>query len=801
MTASRRFSISWLGVAVLALVGSLLVVSPAVAAYSKSAPTGLKATDVSNTSIAMTWKRISGVNRYAIQYSTSSRFSNPKYRVPTGITAQSKANTSINGLKPSTRYYFRIRATTDGGKNLSDWSKSYNRTTSTYVYGAPSAPKASNQRASSVNLNWSETPNAGNYRVRYAPKSGAGAGRYLYTYPISNSVTLTDLRKNTSYKVQVRALEGKVDEKNAPYLLTSYSKESSFSTSEFTTAPASGLAVTSASLNKIQLQWDKVTDADAYRIQYWTSTKDKRYLESFAVPSKAPGTAFDISGDKIKATVTRFCNGASCSSFSAGKTYRFRVTALKSGKRINDYTAASGVGIVASSKPLSYPMNLRVESATNSTIQLSWPVVPGAASYYLQSKLGSTSAKSGYTLGLCTTTACKEQNGRMYVTLARLAGSAVKGNSTYYVRIVSADASNTRQSEYSTSYTKATTARFKYAAPVMGGSTPSTYGITVSWRKIEGAAAYAIERSSDAEFKKIERTVCVTLADAEQLPQGDGTVVLRTTVGKLSSEHSYFFRTRVSSSCSSGYSAQSENSKPVSARTQARVGSITGTVTRGAGDLAGFDNAVKTMVATAYAGSCGSTGYDVASTTRVKSDGSWILPGLRGGSYCVLLSQVGDANFTSPWVRNGAQWNSETRKFKTMASTITVSGTAATSAGDVPIGPGEVVSGTLRGQKADGTTTVLGDATITLTGGPMDGGSEREVRAVTITGDGENGTTKGAYSVNGLFPGKYRVNVVKSGYIRWAFWVKYIQNNSTLNIKICGTASCKASPGATTLDR
>lgn len=782
-SAARRRA-PWIVAAIVALVGSTLVAGPAMAAFSKSPPSGLKASDTSNTSIVLTWNRIKGINRYAIQYSTSSKFSNPQYAVPTGVTNKDKAFRSINGLKPATTYYFRIRGTTDGGKNVSDWSKSYKRKTSTYVYGAPSAPKSSNPRSDSVTLSWGETPNAGRYRVRYTPKSGAGAGTYQYAEPISNGVTLTGLRKNQAYKVQVRALEGKADDNGDLYLLTGYSKEGSFTTTAFTTGPAGGLAVTSAKKDAIALEWDKVEGADAYRVQYWTSSKDTRYITSNTMPTAAPGSSFDTSGDKVKATLTRFCLQNSCPKFTPGKKYFFRVTALKGSTRINDYTASSGVSVVASSYNLSYPMHLKVESTTNNSITISWPKVPGAAGYYIQHKEGSEKGRTGYT-GVTG----PEVDGRLTATVSKFSnGDSVKGNTSYYLRIVSTKAGGTRDSEYHPSYTKATTARYKYAAPVMGGTNSKPYEIDVTWSERSGAPAYAIQRSKDAEFKKIDGTTCVLRSKATVLPpNGSSTQQLQTTVKNLSGEQSYFFRTRAVSSCSSGYSTQSYDSAPVSARTQARVGAIAGKVVRAEGDVLAYNAAVKSMVATAYAGSCASSGYDVASTTHVNDDGTWKIEGLRGGDYCLLLSQVGDANFTSSWYRGySAVYDSEYRKLKFKASTVKVSGTGTTTVEDVRIGPGQQVTGTVK--RADGSQAGLAKAVVTLTAAPQDPkDTRREVRAVAITDE------NGKYSFTGLFPGKYRVDVVKSGYGSFSVWVDHIEKNPIIDLRLCGTSSCKPS--------
>ena len=96
----RRIGLTALAVALLAALALGGASMSSGASYKYSAPSGFKASDKTNASITLTWKRTSGLNRYAIQYSTSSSFRNPKYRVPSSVTSQAAAFAAVRDLKP-----------------------------------------------------------------------------------------------------------------------------------------------------------------------------------------------------------------------------------------------------------------------------------------------------------------------------------------------------------------------------------------------------------------------------------------------------------------------------------------------------------------------------------------------------------------------------------------------------------------------------------------------------------------------------------------------------------------------------
>jgi hypothetical protein len=84
-----------------------------------SPPTGLKATEVSKTTIGVSWQAVPGAARYRIQYSKSPDMSNAVYLRFTATSAD------IRNLESNATYYFKVRVISeDGATSLSDYSGS-----------------------------------------------------------------------------------------------------------------------------------------------------------------------------------------------------------------------------------------------------------------------------------------------------------------------------------------------------------------------------------------------------------------------------------------------------------------------------------------------------------------------------------------------------------------------------------------------------------------------------------------------------------------------------------------------------
>ena len=789
------------------------------ASYPYKAPSGLKSSDKTNASITLTWTRTSGINRYAIQYSTSSSFSNPKYRVPDNVTSQAVAFAAVRDLDPATAYYFRIRSTYANGSNASDWSTSVKISTASYAFSAPSTPKFTNLLSSSADVSWSEVPNAGKYRVAYSTSSSFSSSVPItYVYPVDNAVKLTGLTSGVKYYVKVRALESKADDNGDPYLLTSYSSVGNFTTTTFTAQPPSDFKVIGNSKDTFVLSWTAIPGADGYRIQT-TYGSTKRYLASNeAIPAGAG--SFSQSGNTVTATLKKFCDAATgvCSAYVPGKTYTFGVTAKSGDTRISDYTPR--VSVVSTALPLTTPNDFTLKGTTSGSLTLSWQKVPGAASYRLQEKKSSTSGETRYLYNICgagSPVTCTYDGDTISVTLTSFTSNSVgtstpfSANSTYYLK-VTAQANvpgavtdsyaqfDDRASEYTTAYLKATTDAYNLTPPALSVAKREVDSVTLSWPSVAGANAYVVDRTTDTTFAKVDSSACADLAALNADPLNPpGTTNFKRKFSGLNDETSYFFRIRVVNNCTNK-AAQSENSSTVSVRTTAGAGSLTGQVVGGSnpGNLA---DAKSTMTATAYAYQDSETGsnQEVAGTADVNPDGSFTIDGLRPGKYQVQLSQNGDKNYTSPWVSSkssAGDWDDDSHEFQVKAGIYTVPGSGGSFAvPNTPVNVGQTLSGTV--------ARVIGgaaqkDVTVTAIGAPVDPADlTREVRDVDVT------DASGHYSFTGLFPDKYKITLARSvsSPLRGSsFWINPLNAHPLINVGVClaseSTAVCTPTPGS-----
>jgi len=818
MTGRRLHLITLAGALLVALVfgGASMTFG---ASYDKSPPTGLKASDKSNASITLTWTRTSGINRYAIQYSTSSTFSNPKYRVPDNVTSQSVAFAAVRDLEPATAYYFRIRSTYANGSNASDWSKSVKISTSTYAFGAPSTPKLTNVLSTSADVSWSEVPNAGKYRVAYSTSSTfASSVPTKYVYPVDNKVTLTGLTTGVKYYVKVRALESKSDDNGDPYLLTGYSSVANFTTTTFTAQPPANFKVVGNYKDTFVLSWTATPGANGYRVQTTYGTT-KRYLASNETIPAGAGS-FTQSGNTVTATLKKFCDAATsaCSAYVPGKSYAFAVTAKSGDTRISDYTAQTSA--IATALPLSTPNDFTLKGTTSGSFTLSWQRVAGAASYRLQEKKSSTSGETRYLYNICGTNSpvtCTYDGDTISVTLTSFTSNSTgvstpfTAKSTYYLKVTAqanvpgavADSYpqfDDRASEYTAAYLKATTDAFSLRPPPLSTDKRDVDSVTLSWPSVTGANAYVVDRTTDTTFAKVDSSTCVDLASLNADPLNPpGTTTFKRKFGGLNDETSYFFRIRVVNNCTSK-AAQSENSSIISVRTTAGAGSLTGQVVGGSnpGNLA---DARSTMTATAYAYQDGQTGsnQEVAGTADVNPDGTYTINGLRPGKYQVQLSQNGDKNYTSPWVSGksaASEWADDSHEFQVKAGIYTVAGSGGSlTLPNTPVNVGGTLSGTV--------VRVIGgaaqkDVTVTAIGAPVDTADlTREVRDIDVT------DANGHYSFTGLFPDKYKITLgrsVSSPLRGSSFWVNPLASHPVINVGVClaseTTAVCTPTPGS-----
>ena len=116
-------------VLIILLVSLMTFCNTTVMAATKIPSTSISSIKVKNEAITIKWKKKSGITGYQIQYSTNSKFKkgNKTIKIKKAKTVSKK----ITGLKPSKKYYVRIRTYKIVNKKTyySSWSKKKNVTT------------------------------------------------------------------------------------------------------------------------------------------------------------------------------------------------------------------------------------------------------------------------------------------------------------------------------------------------------------------------------------------------------------------------------------------------------------------------------------------------------------------------------------------------------------------------------------------------------------------------------------------------------------------------------------------------
>lgn len=179
------------------------------AATVPAAVTGLAKTTVGDTSVALSWKAVTGAASYQISYATAS---GGPYQV---CATTSATSCTVKDLQPGTNYYFVAAAvsSTGTGANSTELAVTTTETVST-PEPEPTVPavtkpakvtglaKASST-TTSIKLKWTKVSGATKYQVRMcAAKDGTFEKVKNVT---GTSLTVTGLQANTSYYFKVRA--------------------------------------------------------------------------------------------------------------------------------------------------------------------------------------------------------------------------------------------------------------------------------------------------------------------------------------------------------------------------------------------------------------------------------------------------------------------------------------------------------------------------------------------------------------------------------------------------------------------
>ncbi len=199
---------------------------------------------------------------------------------------------------------------------------------------------------------------------------------------------------------------------------------------------------------------------------------------------------------------------------ASGTTYRYAVKPYASQRtREGAESAARSIRFVAAPK---------IASAANtvSGVKITWSKVTGAARYAVLRKTGNGSyAVLGYTTALNYT------------------DKTAKSGTTYAYAIRCCTAKNVMESSYYSSGRK-----IKYvAAPKIASAANTVNGVKITWKKITGAAKYAVLRKTgNGAYKAIAYTTALNYTDKTAKSGTTYTYAIRCCTAKKVMESSYY---------------------------------------------------------------------------------------------------------------------------------------------------------------------------------------------------------------------------------------------------------------------
>jgi predicted lipoprotein with Yx(FWY)xxD motif/plastocyanin len=167
-----------------------------------SAPTSLSVSSINASTTTLAWVGSQGATTYRVLQATSGAgpFS------PSTVGAMTGTGTVVQGLNPTTTYFFQVVAL-DGQGNQSPPSNTATWTTTSLVLNAPAGLNVSAVTSTTATSNWLVVPSASSYRLSQSQNLNGPFTTSATMNLTPNGATVTGLAPNTTYYFQVSALD------------------------------------------------------------------------------------------------------------------------------------------------------------------------------------------------------------------------------------------------------------------------------------------------------------------------------------------------------------------------------------------------------------------------------------------------------------------------------------------------------------------------------------------------------------------------------------------------------------------
>ena len=489
-----------------------------------AAPTALTATAVSSSQINLSWTdNASNETGFAIDLATDVNFTQNLLTSTVGASSGSSASTSITGLSPNTTYYFRVRATNDGGASAN--SNTANATTTRRPPAAPTFLTATAMSAGQIDLSWTDNSI---YETGFSIDCATDANftQNLITSTVGDngsnraSTSITGLSSGTTYYFRVRATNDGGASAN--------SNTANATTMGVIQPPAapSVLTATAVSSGQINLSWtDNATNETGFAIDLATDV--------------------NFTQNMITSTVGANTTLTSITGLSPSTTYYFRVRAINGGgASANSNTAnATTMGVI---QPPAAPSVLTATAVSSSQINLSWT--------------DNASDETGFAIDLATDVNFTQN--LLTSTVGPNSGSSASASvtglspgTTYYFRVRATNGGGVSANSNTANATTMAVIQPPAAPTALSATAVSSGQINLSWTdNATSETGFAIDLATDVNFTQNMVTTTV------------GANTTLTSITGLSPSTTYYFRVRATNS-----GGASANSNTASATTSAVV--------------------------------------------------------------------------------------------------------------------------------------------------------------------------------------------------------------------------------------
>ena len=361
---------------------------------------------------------------YEISYGTDSNATGATKTIAGG---SERALATMNGLKPNTRYFFKVRVLADANAVDSAYSSVVEVRTTKITLAVPKITlKADKNNPNQIFVEWNAVANASDYDVSWGTSAAADDERVASS---ATSIVLGSLQSDTQYYVKIQAL-AKAD---SPYWDSDWSRIRDARTLKLLSNSSSGIkllrlinAPALDSSNQTVFGYRFVVSTgheplSGYEISYGT---DKNASNGGSLKFAWPGSTADISG--------RFVQKLAYST-----SYNIKVRLLgKDGYANSAYTAIKSFTSPADKPRMVAPQNIRLSQVAHwlggQVVKAEWDAVPNAGGYtlYVGFKEGS-----GYNW---TRSDDKNESDTEHEFLAPDTAGKLKfeAGTTYYVKMV-----------------------------------------------------------------------------------------------------------------------------------------------------------------------------------------------------------------------------------------------------------------------------------------------------------------------------------------------------------------------------